>query len=198
MVARRLFLRLGVAGGAWLALGGHTPYGHWEVYRRKHLLIGACRADPATFPLAQRIVEVLARQLPESSPRASRAPDQQRLASLLASDQMQVIILRAGEAAALADGRDPFVTIGAVSLNRLFTMGEHLLLCRPGFPDRHAWLLAEALSRHGGAIPGGARADPSAGPVPVHAGALAHSRGAPLPGAAEPSDAPAADHGHAH
>ena len=42
---RRHALRLSVAAVATLLLSGHTPYGQWVVYRKKHLLIGCHKAD---------------------------------------------------------------------------------------------------------------------------------------------------------
>jgi hypothetical protein len=196
-VKRRFLLRLGAGGAAWFALSGHTPYGHWKVYRRKHLLIGSSRADPPSYTLAERIAGTLVRQLPESRARASRAPDQHRIASLLASDQWQVSVLRRREAVDLAAGRGMFETMGAVPLNSLFAMGDHLLVCRPDFPDLHAWLVTAALTKNADTIPGEAASRSDA--IPVHPGALAHARGAPPPPApaAEETESEA-DHGHSH
>ena len=195
---RRHLLRLGAAGGAWFALSGHTPYGHWKIYRRKHLMIGSCRADPPSYPLAEQIAGTLVRLLPESSARASRAPDQRRIASLLASDQWQVSVLRRGEAADLIAGAGLFETVGAVPLASLFEMGRHLLVCRPDFPDLHAWLVTATLSKNAADIPDGA-APPQAGAIPVHPGALAYAEGKPPPPAPAAEDAePESDHGHSH
>jgi hypothetical protein len=57
---RRAVLRSTLIGGAWLLASAHTPYRQWQVYRRRHLLIGCSRTDAPTYPLAQKIVEVLA------------------------------------------------------------------------------------------------------------------------------------------
>jgi hypothetical protein len=188
-----------MVGTVWFALSGHTPYGHWKIYRQKHLLIGSCKTDPPSYPLAERIAETLVRDLPESSARASRAPDQRRIASLLASSQWQVSVLRREEADDLAAGRGLFETIGAVPLNSLFAMGDHLLVCRPDFPERHAWLVAATLTENATEIPGGAPAKAGAGAISVHPGALAYAAGEPLPPApaAEKTESEA-DHGHPH
>ena len=58
---------------------------------------------------------------------------------------------------------------------------DHWLVCRPDFPDRHAWLVVETLAIHGGLALGGSPPDPARSPVPLHPGALAFLRGAPLP-----------------
>jgi TRAP-type uncharacterized transport system substrate-binding protein len=182
---RRTALKLGLAGSAcWLG-GAHTPYGQWQVYRQRHLMIGTSKADASTYPLGQRIVGVLARYLPESSARVTRGPDAWRLASLLTSGQIEVILLSAAQVAALRDGRAPFEAFGATRLCSLFVFGGqgggHWLVCRPDFPDRHAYLVVETLATHGDMTIGGRPPDPAASPVPIHPGALAYLRGDPMP-----------------
>ena len=87
---RRGFLQTGLVATAWLAASGHTPYRQWQVYRQKHLLIGTSKADAPTYPLGQKIAEVLATHLPESSARVTRGPDPWRLASLLTTGQLEM------------------------------------------------------------------------------------------------------------
>ncbi len=195
---RRRFARIAVAGVAWFALSGHTPYGHWTVYRKKHLLIGSSRSDPPSFALAERIAATLLRHLPESRARASRAPDLRRIASLLASDQWQVSVLRRQDAADIAAGRGPFASVGAVPLRRLFALGEYLLVCRADFPDRHAWLVAAALAENAREIPGAAALDGNGTAIPAHPGARAYLGGAPLPPAPADAGPAEADPGHGH
>ena len=115
------------------------------------------RLEKENQRLAERIAETLVRWLPESSARASRAPDQRRIASLLASSQWQVSVLNRAEAADLAAGRGLFDTIGSLALRSLFAMGDHLLVSRVDFPFRHAWLVAATLTENAAAIPGGCR-----------------------------------------
>lgn len=199
IMERRSFLRIAVAGTAWFALSGHTPYGHWQIYRRKHLLIGSSRADPPSFELARQIAELLVAHLPESSARASRAPDQRRIASLLASDQWQVAVLRRAEAADLAAGRGLFRTVGAVALRSLFAMEDHLLVCRPDFPNRHAWLVTATLAETGAGMPDGALAALGTSPIPAHPGALAYATGKPMPAAPAAGEMGSeTDDGHTH
>jgi len=188
---RRTALKLGLAGAAWLLCGAHTPYGQWQVYRRRHLMIGTSRADAPTYPLGQRVAEVLATYLPESSARVTRGPDAWRLASLITSGQIEVILLSADHVLALRDGQAPFEAFGATRLCSLFVFsdqgGDHWLICRPDFPDRHAYLVVETLATHGDLTLGGRMPDPVASPVPIHPGALAYLRGDPLPAPA-PAD----------
>lgn len=142
---RRQILRLLAAASAAPLVGGHTPYGQWVVYRKKHLLIGCHRGDPATYDLAKRVVALLAEHLPEAKSRVARAPDAGRLASLLGTDQMEVAVLDARDAAAMRAGDGRFAPYGIIALSLLTPVGDRLLIARADFPERHAWLVAAAL-----------------------------------------------------
>ena len=143
---RRAALRAVGAAAAAFLLCGHTPYGQWVVYRKKHLLIGCHRADPVTYDLAKAVVAELAAHLPAAKARVARAPDAGRLASLLGTDQMEVAILGAADAAAMTEGAGAFAPYGKVALRLLTPVGDRLLVARADFPDRHAWLVAGALA----------------------------------------------------
>jgi hypothetical protein len=126
----------------------HTPYRQWDVYRRKHLLVGTCRADPESYPLGKRLVSMLVSGLPESKARVTRAPDQKRLASLLTTDQLELVLFTRDEAVALEGGLAPFSDYGPYPLRLVFEVAGHVLVCGDGFPGRHAWLVTEALAHH--------------------------------------------------
>jgi hypothetical protein len=195
---RRQFLRTGLIASAWLATGAHTPYRQWQVYRQRHLLIGTSRADAPSYPLGQRIVEVLNAHLPASSARVTRGPDPWRLASLLTSGQLEVVLLSAADVAALRDGRAPFLAFGPTQLNVLFAYRDHFLVCRPDFPGHHAYQVVQALAMNAQAIPGAHPVDPTGSPVPIHAGARAYALGEPMPPPSLPARDPliAVDHAH--
>jgi hypothetical protein len=158
--------------------GAHTPYRQWQVYRRKHLLIGTCRADPESYPLGQRLVAMLASGLPESKARVTRAPDQRRLASLLTTEQLELVLLRFGEGVALARGKAPFAEFGPYAVRLVFEAEGYALVCGKDFPGRHAWLVTRTLA---GQLPiTGGLADGDAGLV-VHEGSQAFLAGKPEP-----------------
>jgi hypothetical protein len=123
----------------------HTPYRQWDVYRRKHLLIGTCRADPQSYPLGKRLVAILGESLPDSKARVTRAPNQERLASLLTTDQLELVLFSFGEAAALAAGNEPFAEYGPFPLRLIFAIEGYALVCGEEFPARHAWLVTQTL-----------------------------------------------------
>jgi len=139
-VNRRRALRLSVGVAAALLLGGHTPYGQWVVYRKKHLLIGCHKLDPETYDLAKRVVALLAEHLPAAQSRIARAPDAGRLASLLGTAQMAVAIVNSVDAEAMLGGTGRFEAYGAVSLRLLLPIAGRLLIARTDFPARQPCL----------------------------------------------------------
>jgi hypothetical protein len=191
---RRDVLRLGAVLAASGVASAHTPYRQWQVYRRRHLLIGTSKTDAQSYALGKQIVSVLAEHLPESSPRVTRGPDPWRLASLLTTAQLEVVVLGADDLAALRDGRAPFEAFGPTELRALLGFNAHWLVVRPDFPDRHAWQVVRTLREHAGEP---ATAQP-ASPVPVHPGALAYAAGEPLPPPIEAAQEAGVPHDHVH
>lgn len=175
---RRQLLGPPLAAGLVMLLGGHTPYGQWVVYRRKHLLIGCHRQDPQTYELAQQVVGALADHLPDANSRVARAPDARRIASLLGTDQLETSVLPDREAVAMLRGSGDFVPYGAIALRLLAPVGDRLLVARADFPERHAWLVTGALV--------GTELAPDPDPVadfgvPWHPGSAASMEGQPAP-----------------
>lgn len=123
----------------------HTPYSQWQVYRKKHLLIGCHREDLQTWDLAKQMVETLQSHLPAAKARVARAPHPQRLASLLGTEQLQFAIVDVAEATDMIAGNGRFKPYGVLPLQVLWQTGKYLLLVRSDVPTRHGWLVAEAL-----------------------------------------------------
>ena len=178
-ISRRLLLTGALALAAQRPAVGHTPYKQWDVYRRKHLLIGTCRADPESYPLGKRLVAIITDAIPESHARVTRARDQRRLASLITTGQLELIVLRVDEAVRLARGEEPFAEFGPFPLRLLFAIGDRALVCREDFPVRHAWLVSRALGEGYPAASGLAAA--GQGELLLHPGASAYLAGEPTP-----------------
>lgn len=143
-IARRTVLA-GLA--AWAApAAAHTPYRQWVVYRRKHLLIGCHRDDPAGHAAATALSRHLETHLPTARSRVARAPAATRLAALLATDQLDVAVLQPDEVRAMRGAAGPFIAYGRLPLTTLAALGTgHLVVAHARFPDEHAALVAEAL-----------------------------------------------------
>lgn len=180
VMGRRVFLRLTAAATAWTLLSAHTPYRQWTVYRKRYLLILTSKTDAPTFPLGKRVAAMLAARLPESRARVVRAPHTARIASLISTKQMDVAILSRADAQNLMAGRAPFEDYGPVALRIIVALGDHLLICRADFPDRHAYLVASALVGNKAELPVAVSIG-AAGKVPVHPGARAYAEGRPAP-----------------
>lgn len=172
MILRRQVLKTAAAFSVWLLASGHTPYRQWDVYRRKHLLIGANKADPPTYELGKKMAALLAEELPESRARVARAPHAWRLASLLTSDQIQLILLDGDDLRGLRDGREGFEAFGPTELRVLYRLGGYWLVSRPDFPGEHAALIADTLAQHGSGLAKRQGLPGDDAPVPVHASLL--------------------------
>lgn len=172
---RRRAARGLLAAAATVPLAGHTPYRQWVVYRQRHLLIGCHREDPEGYALAKALEFELWSHLPDSSARVARAPHAERLASLLATAQLEVALLDTATALAMRAGEGPFAAYGALDLVVLARLENRLLLARADFPARHAWLVAEALAESPLVLA------PAESPLAWHPGALAFHAGMPEP-----------------
>ncbi len=170
MVLRRQVLKTAAASSVWLLASGHTPYKQWDVYRRKHLLIGANKADPPTYDLGKKIAELLAVELPESRARVARAPHAWRLASLLTSDQIQLVLFGEQDVRGLQNGRDGFEAFGPTDLRALYRFGDYWLISRPTFLSEHAVLVTRTLAEHGSGLAKRQGFPGADDPVRAHAG----------------------------
>lgn len=177
---RRRALRVAGAAAAALLLCGHTPYGQWVVYRKKHLLIGCHRADPPTYALARQVVETLAAHLPAAKARVARAPNAGRVASLLGTAQMDVAVLGPSDVSTMAEGTGRFAPYGPIAMGMLVPVGDRLLIARTAFPDRHAWLVTGALA---GTDLAPAPLSQGTHGIDWHRGARAYLEGKPEPAA---------------
>jgi hypothetical protein len=197
---RRTFLTFG-AGAAAFVLAGHRPVPGrgtdarqelagprvadlnpdrmWPVYRRYHLLIVGQRDDERGSALTAAVAEVLVRFLPASRAQTARAADARRVGVLIATDQQDVAIMAAESAEALFLGKPPFADIRDAPLRIIVSFGSHVLVCRPDFMARHAYLVARTLAEHNDALP--EPAGLAAGPVPAHRGSRAFFGGEEMP-----------------
>ncbi|MSQ49048.1 MAG: hypothetical protein EXR30_01525 [Betaproteobacteria bacterium] len=175
---RRVFLAAVAALLAQTAQA-HSPYRQWGVMRQRYLLVHSTRSDPRGDEIAEQLVTLLQRVLPEANAMVGRSPDQQRVASLLTTGQAVLAVMRS------EDVRDLFLSQGAfnayhgANLRRLVRVEDRVLATVKDFPAHHAWLLAAALVENPGAlsiqVP-----DSIQGEAPVHPGAAGFARGEPL------------------
>jgi hypothetical protein len=178
LMKRRVYLRFLCAGGAVLLLGGHSPYRQWDVYRKARLVLLVSATDETSVRLAQALVAIFEHRLPESRATYARARDTNDLVRLIASKQLEVALLREGDAHAVFTGAEPFADNGRVALRTLGALGEHLFVCLEEVPKAAAYMLVEALAERWRDLDA-ALVRQASGPkppqalrVPLHPGAL--------------------------
>lgn len=169
-LTRRVF-SLGAAAALVAAAGpshAHTPYRSWKLYRQKHLLIGSHRGDPLTFVLAREVSEALGERLPAAQARVARAKGPSRIASLMATEQLEVAVLGPEAARAISEGEGVFAAYGALPLRMLVMLREsRMLVAHARFPDDHAALVSHALEGANATL---SQATPRAPLLPWHPG----------------------------
>lgn len=182
---RRAVLTLGI-GAAVSVLVGHgravadlEPDRMWSIYRRYRLLVVGQRDDEMAGALAAAVVDLLARSLPTSRARLARAADTRRVGVLIGTEQQDIAIMAAESAEALFLAKTPFEDIRNVPLRLIVSFGTHVLVCRPDFIARHAYLLAQTLRENQDALPTPAGAPE--GVVPPHRGSHAFFAGEAMP-----------------
>ena len=180
-ISRRKAAEIGAAVFAAFIVGAHTPYGQWTVYRQRNLFIVASGTDAQAVTWARSLAGGLARELPESHARMTKATDAVRIASLLVTEQLDVAVVSRDEAAGMLAGSGMYGVVGPVQLRALAALGEHVLVTIESFAARHAYLIAAAVEHLRIRIPVAASHGLADFPVPTHLGAALYYRGEPLP-----------------
>ena len=131
MTTRRLFLRSLLAGTLTLpptaTVLAHTPYRQWKVLRQRFLLVHSSRTDPLSDEIAEELVRILDEVLPEANAMVARAPDQQRIASLMTTGQAVLAVMRADEAEDLYKRRGEFRDYQGEQLRWLVAIDDYRL-----------------------------------------------------------------------
>ncbi len=169
----------------WVFGTGHTPYRQWVVFRERHLFVVTGRTDGMSYELGKRVAKVLAAHLPDSRARVTRAPNMERIGSLISTKQFDVALLSRHHAVAMLHGSAPFKEFGPVPLRAIIELGDYLLVCRADFPERHAYLVAKTLTSHRAKLPSAYPGKPQAAAettaaVPLHPGVSAFIEGRQL------------------
>ncbi len=182
-LSRRNLARLIAATMAMVAVGAHTPYGQWTVYRQFFFVLLGFLSDRHAVGGAEARAVGLARELPESHARMTRASDPVRIASLLATGQLDVAIVSRSEAAGMSSGSGAYRAVGPVPIRTLAELGAHFFVTVETLKERHAYLLAAAVEHLRSSLPVVAAEATSSQPLtlPEHPGAAAYRGGAPLP-----------------
>jgi hypothetical protein len=148
MLNRRLFYKSLILTLSLFSMG-HAPWGQWQVYRMRHMLILSVIEDKESYPFSKKIIDSLEKTLPESRARPARARGFRRVYNLLSTDQMPLVVLSKDVAISLLYGTGVFSKFTPVSMNIVYDFGDMLLMARPKMPDSHTWRITDALIRSG-------------------------------------------------
>ena len=154
MIKKNNFFKIVIFFLIYILLSAHSPWGQYLAYREQHLLIMSTREDVPTYPYSKILVEVLEEVLPEASARPARARTFKRVQSLFSTGQMPLVLLSKKNAKALIKGKGPFKKYGSANAQILYIFGDLVLLVQPDFPNRHAWLLTNAIVQAVDKLPG--------------------------------------------
>ena len=80
MLNRRLFLNSLVLSIPLFSMC-HAPWGQWQVYRMRHMLILSVIEDENSYPFSKEIISSLEQVLPEARARPARARGYRRVYS---------------------------------------------------------------------------------------------------------------------
>lgn len=147
--------------------------------RQRYLLVHSTRTDPRSDQIAEQLVAIMQRVLPEANALVGRAPDEQRVASLLTTGQAVLAVMRPADARDLFLERGAFGAYRGAQLRLLARVEDRVLVTVESFPAHHAWLVAAALVENPESlsirVP-----DSIQGEVQVHPGAAGFARGETL------------------
>jgi len=146
MLNRRLFTKSLILSLSFISMG-HAPWGQWQVYRMRHMLILSVIEDEESYPFSKKIIDSLEKTLPESRARPARARGFRRVYSLLSTDQMPLVVLSKDVAISLLYGTGVFSEFSPVNMNLVYDFGKMVLLARPKMPDNHTWRITDAIIR---------------------------------------------------
>ena len=148
MLNRRFFSKSLILSLSFFSMG-HAPWGQWQVYRMRHMLILSVIEDKNSYPFSKKIIDSLEQTLPESRARPARARGFRRVYSLLSTDQMPLVVLSKDVAISLLYGTGVFSEFSPVNMNLVYDFGSMVLLARPKMPDSHTWRITDAFIRSG-------------------------------------------------
>ena len=108
----------------------HSPWSRYVVYRQKHLLIMSSRADPDSYPYSELLIQAINREEPSAAARPARAQDLNRCYDLVATDQMQFMLLPRSVTTEMLGGQGGFADKDPLPVKVLYEFGDLTLSVR--------------------------------------------------------------------
>lgn len=132
---RRHFLCLFFALSPSAASFAHSPWGQYQVYRQKHLLILSTREDLPSYPYSRELVEALNKTVPSANARPARAISLQRVYDLLRTDQFQFALLSKQNVKHLREASGQFAGSPKLDLRTIYEFADLEFVVRADFPE---------------------------------------------------------------
>ena len=133
---RRLFLFSSAAIGLYVnPLIAHSPWGQYQVYRQKHLLILSSRDDEISYPFSKELVACLDNVLPIAKARPARAINIERAFDLLRTDQFQFAVFDRENIEKMRVASGEFSDRKPVDLGTLLQFQNMRIVVRRDFPE---------------------------------------------------------------
>lgn len=132
----------------------HSPWGHYAVYRQKHLLVLSTRDDPDSYGYSEHIVEAINRFSPEASARRARAVNLERAFNLLRTDQFQFALLSRTNIDAMREASGAFAGYAPVDLKTIYQFNQLELVVVGHFADELVAIVANAVLTQMADLPG--------------------------------------------
>lgn len=125
-------------------LAAHSPWGQYQVYRAKHMLILSTRQDDASYPFSKELVTCLEETLPSAHARPARAISLMRAFNLLRTDQFQFAVLPKNQIDLMRANEGKFKIPKPIELQTLLAFADLQLVVRADFPAE----LVELVTHH--------------------------------------------------
>ena len=150
---RRKFLALGASLVPCTTLA-HSPWGQFQVYRQKHLLILTSREDKESYPYSKLLAIALNREQPTASARPARAVNLTRVYNLLRTKQFSFTLLPRNHLKIL-EGMDAENTKSKyrLAVSPIYSFGELVLMVQNDFDKNLVRIVTHALAESASWLP---------------------------------------------
>ena len=149
---RRLFL-FGVAALTPTLLKAHSPWGQYQVYRQKHLLILSTRDDKKSYPYSKTLAAAINISAPEAKARPARAVNLKRAYDLLRTKQFTFALLPADQLEKIRGGQVDDSINAKVDLRTIYSFGELEFVVQYDFPEQLVKIVAHAVAKNRNKVP---------------------------------------------
>ena len=113
----------------------HSPWGQFQVYRQKHLLVLSTRDDLPSYPYSKKLVNALNKSVPEAKARPARAINLERAYNLLRTNQFQFALLSKANIEMMRSASDQFEGKDKIDLKTIYEFGDLEFVVQPDFPE---------------------------------------------------------------